>query len=211
MSALLTYIIGCLGLIIKPGPDVLCTIATALTHGKMRAICLMCGLILGCWIWILLLALGAAAFFETHTGVMLTIRYLGMAYIGYLAVGCLREAWAGFRDRSGLCLVSPKERGVQLVGRGVLMSMSNPLTIIFFLAFLPHFTNASGSIPAPVQVLFLGTLFCALVPFIYIPIIMTADALKATLEKHPRIAPLIKLISGLMLVTVIVLLASFKS
>ena len=61
MSPLVTYLIGCIGLIIKPGPDLLCTISTALSHGRARACCLMAGLVAGCWIWILLLALGAAA------------------------------------------------------------------------------------------------------------------------------------------------------
>ena len=86
------------------------------------------------------------------------------------------------------------------------MSMSNPLTIIFFLAFLPHFTGDGSSLPFGVQVLLLGTLFCALVPFVYLPIIFAADTLKTTLERKPRFAPTVKLVSGLMLVAVVVLL-----
>ena len=85
MTALVTYLIGCVGLIIKPGPDLLCTISTALSHGRARAVCLMGGLVLGCWLWILLLALGVAAFLSAHPFVMNVIRYGGMAYIGYLA------------------------------------------------------------------------------------------------------------------------------
>lgn len=206
MSALVTYIIGSLGLIIKPGPDLLCTVATALSHGKGRAILLMCGLILGCWTWILLLSLGAAAFLETHGGIMMAIRIVGMSYIGYLAFDCLHEAWLGFRGCEGLRLAAPGDRGSRLLLRGVLMSMSNPLTIIFFLAFLPHFMKADSSIPSSAQVLMLGTLFCALVPFIYLPIIFAADTLKVTLEKKPFFAPTIKLVSGLMLVAVVILL-----
>lgn len=34
---LTTYIIGSLALIVKPGPDLTCTIATALSDGKARA------------------------------------------------------------------------------------------------------------------------------------------------------------------------------
>ena len=206
MNAIITYVIGSLGLIVKPGPDLLCTIATALSHGKGRAVLLMCGLILGCWIWILLLALGAAAFLEAHGTVMTVVRIVGMSYIGCLAFGCLREAWIGYRSRVGLRLAAPLERGRRLLVRGVLMAMSNPLTIIFFLAFLPHFTSDGSSLPPGVQVLLLGTLFCALVPFVYLPIIFAADTLKATLERKPRFAPTVKLISGLMLVAVVVLL-----
>lgn len=207
MGTLLTYLIGCIGLIIKPGPDLLCTVATALSHGKSRAICLVGGLVLGCWFWIILLALGAAAFLQAHPTTMLCIRYGGMAYIGYLAVGCLVEARNGFRSPSGFSLASPRERGIRLVGRGVLMSMGNPLTIMFFLAFLPHFTSQNSGLSPSAQILMLGTLFCALVPIIYLPIICAADALKVMLESKPRFAPSIKLASGCLLVAVVVLLA----
>ena len=128
-SAFVTYLIGCVGLIIKPGPDLFCTISTALSHG------------------------------------------------------------------------------LRLVGRGILMSMSNPLAIMFFLAFLPHFTSANTDLPPSLQILLLGTLFCALVPFIYFPIICAANALKTMLERKPRFAPSIKPFSGLLLVAVVLLLA----
>lgn len=123
MSSLVTYLIGCVGLIIKPGPDLLCTVSTALSHGRARAICLMGGLVLGCWLWVVLLALGVAAFLQTHSLVMSIIR------------------------------------------------------------------------------------FCALVPVVYLPIICAADALRAQMERRPRLAPAIKLASGLLLVAVVALLA----
>ena len=36
-AVLTTYIIGCIALIIKPGADLMCTLATALSDGKARA------------------------------------------------------------------------------------------------------------------------------------------------------------------------------
>ena len=44
-TMLTTYIIGSLALIVKPGPDRTCTIATALSDGKARAATLMLGLV----------------------------------------------------------------------------------------------------------------------------------------------------------------------
>lgn len=44
-TMLTTYIIGSLALIVKPGPDLTCTIATALSDGKARAATLMLGLV----------------------------------------------------------------------------------------------------------------------------------------------------------------------
>ena len=138
---LVTYIIGSLALIIKPGPDLTCVIATALADGKARATTLMAGLILGCWLWILILAAGVATVFTHHPAVMLSVQIAGTAYIAYLAVGAFREAWASFKSTEAGLAGGATARGWRLVGRGILMSMSNPLTILFFLAFLPNFTH----------------------------------------------------------------------
>ena len=71
---LTTYIIGSLALIVKPGPDLTCTIATALSDGKARAATLMLGLVAGCWLWILLLTAGVASFFTAHPATMSAIQ-----------------------------------------------------------------------------------------------------------------------------------------
>ena len=203
---LTTYIIGCVALIIKPGPDLMCTLATAISDGKARASTLMAGLILGCWLWVALLAAGVASFFTAHPAVMTAIQLVGIAYIGYLALGSFREAWAGFRQRDGHALNPAAARGWRLVGRGVFMSMSNPLTILFFLAFLPNFTREDSACAPAVQVLLLGTLFCALVPFIYFPIILAADFFRSRLLGSAKATACLKLISALMLAAVALIL-----
>ena len=131
-----TYIIGCLALIIKPGPDLMCTLATALSCGKVRASTLMAGLILGCWLWVLLLTAGVASIFIKYPSVMTAIQIVGIVYIGYLAFGAFKDAWTDFRRGNDGALNPASAKGWRLVVRGILMSMSNPLTILFFLAFL---------------------------------------------------------------------------
>ena len=205
---LVTYIIGSLALIIKPGPDLTCTIATALADGKARATTLMIGLILGCWLWILILAAGVATVFTHHPAVMITIQILGTAYIAYLAVCAFREAWVSFKSAEAGLTGGATARGWRLVGRGILMSMSNPLTILFFLAFLPNFTHEGTSLPPSVQTLLLGTLFCALVPFIYLPFIFAADFFRTRLLGSAKATACLKLVSAILLASVVVILAA---
>ena len=203
---LTTYIVGCIALIIKPGPDLMCTLATAIADGKARASTLMAGLILGCWLWVLLLSAGVAPFFTTHHGVMTAIQLVGIAYIAYLAFGSFREAVSGFRRRADNALCPASASGWRLVGRGILMSMSNPLTILFFLAFLPNFTRNDSALPPALQVLLLGSLFCAIVPFIYFPIILAADFFRARLAGSAKTTASLKLVSALMLTSVALIL-----
>ena len=204
---LVTYIIGSLALIIKPGPDLTCVIATALADGKARATTLMAGLILGCWLWILILAAGVATVFTHHPAVMLSIQTVGTVYIAYLAFGAFREAWASFKSTESGLVGGATARGWRLVGRGILMSMSNPLTILFFLAFLPNFTHEGASLPPSVQTLLLGTLFCALVPIVYLPFIFACDYFRTRLLGSPKATACLKLVSAIMLAAVVMILA----
>ena len=204
---LVTYIIGSLALIIKPGPDLTCTIATALADGKARATTLMAGLILGCWLWILILAAGVATVFTHHPAVMLSIQAVGTVYIAYLAFGAFREAWASFKSTETGLAGGATARGWRLVGRGILMSMSNPLTILFFLAFLPNFTHEGAALPPSVQTLLLGTLFCALVPIVYLPFIFACDYFRTRLLGSPKATACLKLVSAIMLAAVVMILA----
>ena len=205
---LTTYIVGCIALIIKPGPDLTCTIATALSDGKTRATTLMIGLIAGCWLWILLLTAGVASFFTAHPTTMTVIQIIGAAYIAYLAYGAFADAFRSFRAASPDALRPATARGLRLFLRGIAMSMSNPLTILFFLAFLPNFTTSSSSLSPAMQTLLLGTLFCALVPFIYFPIILAADFFRARLVGSVKATACLKLVSALMLAAVVAILAS---
>ena len=205
---LTTYIIGSLALIMKPGPDLTCTIATALSDGKARAVTLMFGLIAGCWLWILLLTAGVASFFTAHPTTMTIIQIVGAAYIAYLAYGAFADALRSFRASSPDVLRPATARGLRLFLRGIAMSMSNPLTILFFLAFLPNFTTSSSSLSPAMQTLFLGTLFCALVPFIYFPAIVAADFFRARLVGSVKATACLKLVSALMLAAVVAVLAS---
>jgi threonine/homoserine/homoserine lactone efflux protein len=203
-----TYIIGCLALIIKPGPDLMCTLATALSCGKVRASTLMAGLILGCWLWVLLLTAGVASIFIKYPSVMTAIQIVGIVYIGYLAFGAFKDAWTDFCRGNDGALNPASAKGWRLVVRGILMSMSNPLTILFFLAFLPNFTAGGAESSPAMQTFLLGTLFCALVPFIYFPIILAADFFRARLVGSVKATACLKLVSALMLAVVVAVLAS---
>ena len=203
---LATYIFGCLALIIKPGPDLMCTIATAISYGRKCAAILMSGMIFGCWMWILILTAGFAPFFAENSPVMTSVQIVGFCYIAYLAFCSFKEALAAFRDREATALVGADSKGFRLFGRGVAMAMANPLTILFFLAFLPHFRSAESSLSPALQTFLLVTLFCALVPFISLPLIFLAGFLRSRLFARPKALASLKLVSAIILAAVAIIL-----
>ena len=59
----------------------------------------------------------------------------------------------------------------------------------------------------PLQTLLLGTLFCALVPFVYLPVIVAADFFRARLVGSVKATACLKLTSAIMLAAVVAVLA----
>ena len=139
---------------------------------------------------------------------MTTIQAAGAAYIAYLAYGAFADAIRSFRAASPDALRPATGQGMRLFLRGIAMSMSNPLTILFFLAFLPSFTSSDSALPPAVQTLLLGTLFCALVPFIYLPAIVAADFFRERLVGSVMATAALKLVSAIMLAAVVVVLVA---
>ena len=84
------------------------------------------------------------------------LKLLGAAYLLYLAWGAW-NAPASVVDDSGGPSV-PDMTPMQAWLRGVIMNLTNPKVILFFLAFLPQFSNpARGSVA--VQTFLLGLIF----------------------------------------------------
>ena len=93
---------------------------------------------------------GLAALLHTSAVAFQVVKYLGVAYLLYMA-------WATFRDRGALTVdeedAAPRSAR-QVIVSGVLVNILNPKLSIFFVAFLPQFV-ASGS-PALPQMLVLS-------------------------------------------------------
>ncbi len=205
---MLTYLIACSALILKPGPDIMCTLATALSYGRMRAIGYLFGLISGCMVWVAIVAFGFHVFLGNHPQILSALRIAGISYLAYLAVQALIEAAKGFRHPTSEQISGgASQQGWRLYFRGVIMAMCNPLTFIFFLMFLPGFLSIfPPEISSSLGILLLGLIFCLIVLIYDIPMILIADVFRTVLVRKPKFFPVLKLISGLILIAVIVFL-----
>lgn len=138
---------------LTPGPDNLFVLAQAAQRGKFAGIVVTLGLSTGILFHTLAVALGAAALFSTSALAFNVLKYVGAAYLVYLAYQSW-QASAHSGQQARVADVSLK----RLYGRGIVMNITNPKVSIFFLAFLPQFTDpASG--PLLPQFLLLGILF----------------------------------------------------
>jgi threonine/homoserine/homoserine lactone efflux protein len=87
------------------------------------------------------------------------VKIAGAAYLVYLGIQAIRHRRAS--AESALDARPPSRNVLRLLVQGFFVGVSNPKTIVFFLAVLPQFVDyGAGGIP--LQLLTLGALFLAI-------------------------------------------------
>ncbi|MGH3366527.1 MAG: LysE family translocator [Nocardioidaceae bacterium] len=154
-SQWLAFLIASILFIQVPGPSLLFTIGRALTVDRREALLSVVGNALGLVAQVGLVALGLGAIVAASTAAYTVVKLAGAAYVVWLGVSAIRHR-ADARDALENHERTPATRG-HAVRTGLIVGVTNPKTIVFFVAFLPQFTSDSGS--AAPQVALLGIVF----------------------------------------------------
>jgi threonine/homoserine/homoserine lactone efflux protein len=128
----------------SPGPGVASVVARALGRGVHGAPAYIAGFVAGDLVWFTLAATGLAVLAHNAYTVFLLIRYLGAAYLLYLAWRLWRAPAQSLDAPSGLC----RERPLQLFLGSLALTLGNPKTMVFFLAVLPTVVELKRITPA---------------------------------------------------------------
>ncbi len=119
----------------------------------MAGIAVTFGLCTGLLVHTSAVALGVAAIFQASAVAFSLLKYIGAAYLLYLAFQCFMAGGGSKGEQR-----SQNISFGRLYGRGIIMNITNPKVSLFFLAFLPQFTDPAAG-PIVPQILLLGLLF----------------------------------------------------
>jgi len=156
MSHLLAFALTSFALIAVPGPSVLFTISRALTIGRRGALLTMAGNALGQTLQVVAVACGIGAFVERSVLAYTAIKWLGAAYLVYLGVQALRHRHAMAEALASE--LAPTRSSQRVLIDGFVVGVTNPKSIVLFLAALPQFVDpAAGHVT--LQLLVLGAVF----------------------------------------------------
>lgn len=144
LSLYAAFLAAALALCVAPGPDMMFIVAMGGRGGPVTGVLAALGVAAGALVHAVSAALGLSALFTTLPVLYHVLRWLGAAYLLYLAV-------KAFRDRSPLATEedSPSMEGPSGPGRrrafwqGAVTNLLNPKMILFNVAFLPQFVNPS--------------------------------------------------------------------
>ena len=146
---LLIFILLSGALIIFPGPNVLVIISTSITHGTVLGLQTVAGTASAMAVQLLIAATGTSWLITSLAQGFIWLKWFGVMYLCYLGINQL------------ICAIKPQQAvsvsALDSFGRGFMVSLTNPKTILFFGAFLPQFVQPSASyLP---QIALLSTIF----------------------------------------------------
>jgi threonine/homoserine/homoserine lactone efflux protein len=116
-----------------PGPGVAAVIARSLAHGTRGAGAFIAGYLVGDLLWFTVAAAGLAALAHSAQAVFVAVKYLGAAYLLFLAY----RAWNTPVSTLAGDSPAPEQPPLQLFLGSLSLTLANPKTIAFFLALLP--------------------------------------------------------------------------
>lgn len=140
---------------LTPGPDVLYIVGRSLSQGRLAGVVSALGISAGCLFHVAAAALGLSTLMLALPLAFDAVRYAGAAYLVWLGVRALTSR-AGALAVQSLAPVSLWA----IFRQGMITNALNPKVAIFFVAFLPQFTDAArGSLA--LQFVVLGLIFIA--------------------------------------------------
>lgn len=155
----LAFVTASAVVLIIPGPTILTVISYSVSHGRRANIPLVAAVALGDSTALVFSLLGLGVLLAASVFWFTVIKCIGGIYLLYVGIGMLRTG-------IGPTEVSPPaspDSTWKLFANTYLVTALNPKSILFFVAFLPHFINHTRSVTP--QLWLLATTFVALAAF----------------------------------------------
>jgi len=191
IETLATFFTAAVVLALVPGPDNVFVLTQSAVQGKGAGLAVVMGLCTGLIGHSTAVALGVAAIFQTSALAFTVLKYIGAAYLVYLAWQMFRAPVENIGGASGGIATDYGK----LYLRGIIMNTTNPKVSIFFLAFLPQFTDPErGSVT--IQILLLGGIFIGATIIVFGGIAVLAGFLGEWLNRSPRVQMVLNKLAG---------------
>jgi len=149
-STLALFALACLALTATPGPDMVLIASRSASQGRAAGFASLAGIQVGTYCHALAAAFGLSQLFLAVPLAYDVVRYVGAAYLLYLAWTALRADATAFAPSAGL----PRHPLPRMFRQGLLTNLLNPKMALFVLALFPQFLRPdAGSVASQILVL----------------------------------------------------------
>jgi len=175
------FLLTSLIVVVTPGTGVLYTLAAALSRGYRASVIAAVGCTLGIVPQMAAAIFGLAAVLNASAIAFQTIKYLGVAYLVYLA-------WSTVRERGALNIGGRIDGGsaARVITTAVLINLLNPKLTVFFFAFLPQFVDPNARNPVAVMA-GLSAVFMAMTLVVFVVYGLLASRVREHVVSRPRV------------------------
>lgn len=167
------FLIACAVVVLTPGVDAFLLLRTAMRSGTRAGLLALAGIHTAAFVQVALVISGLGVVIARYPAVLTGLRWIGAAYLLYLAVSITR----GLLRRSAGEPVAVAPRPFR---QGFLTNITNPKMLLFSLAFLPQFIGAGD--PA-FQLGMLAAVFLGLAALWELTIVVAAARVAGSLRR----------------------------
>ncbi len=202
IDSLVLFALASALLALTPGPNLLYLVSRTLCQGRRAGIVSLAGTSLGFVFHVCAAALGLSAIFLTVPALYDLVRFIGAAYLIWLAWETLKPGGQGvFAPRT-----LPPDGSWRLFRMGLFTSVLNPKVAMFYLALFPQFIDATrGSVLT--QGLVLGVLQIVINVASDLMFVLAAGSITAWLARRPLWSAVQRYVLGVVLAGIAVRLA----
>ncbi|MGV9306734.1 MULTISPECIES: LysE family translocator [unclassified Nonomuraea] len=170
------FLLTTLVVVATPGTGVVYTLSAGLSHGRGASVVAALGCTLGIVPHLLATVTGLAALLHASPAAFQVLKYLGVAYLLFMA-------WHALRDRGAVAVdeAAAPRSATRTIVSGVLINILNPKLTMFFLAFLPQFATSGA------QMLWLGGVFMLVTFVVFAAYGVCAASVRDQVTSRPRV------------------------
>lgn len=127
-------------LIVVPGPDFAVVTKNSLSSGRRSGAWASVGVATSNAVQGIVAVVGLGALIVASQPLFTAIKWVGVAYLGFLGVQALRSAWRGrYPATQATTTVGEGRAAIHGWRQGFLSNITNPKVLVFYLAVLPQF------------------------------------------------------------------------
>ena len=136
VNELFTYIAFVVGFALTPGPNMMLYLTYTFEYGRKAGWATAAGVVCSFVVHIIAIILGLSALLVSSPYALVLLRYLGIAYLIYLAIINLKV----IKWKSGEVIVENRGLGYFYV-KGLIGNMLNPGSFLLYFSILPQFIH----------------------------------------------------------------------
>ena len=150
------------------------------------------GLALGGYLHVIAAAAGLSVVFHAVPPLYAAVKLIGAAYLVWLGIAMIRAKTTAADGAP----VAARKTGKRALLEGIAVETLNPKTAMFFLAFLPQFTDPAAGLPVWAQFMILGSIVNLMFALADVVAVLLAGSVVTRLGRAVRLRRTVQRLGG---------------